>query len=62
MESLSPSPPPPHLGPCLANIFMNYYEKIWLDECSDDIKPKFYRRYVDDIFILYVSQEKNWKI
>ena len=46
------------LGPCLTNIFMSYHEKIWLHECPDDIKPKFYCRYVDDIFILCESREK----
>ena len=46
------------LGPRLANVFMNYYEQIWLDDCPIDIKPKFYRRYVDDIFVLSESQEQ----
>ena len=46
------------LGPCLANIFMNYHEKIWLDECPSEIKPKYYRRYVDDIFVLCESVEQ----
>ena len=46
------------LGPCLANVFMNYYEQIWLEECPSDIKPKFYRRYVDDIFVLCESREQ----
>ena len=40
------------LGPTLANLFMSYHEQIWLDECPLEFKPKFYRRYVDDIFIL----------
>ena len=46
------------LGPCLANIFMNHYENIWLNECPTDIKPKFYRRYVDDIFVLCDNKEQ----
>ena len=40
------------LGPHFANSFLSYYEKIWLDECPDEIKPLQYRRYVDDIFVL----------
>ena len=40
------------LGPTLANLFMSHYEQIWLRECPLEFKPKFYRRYVDDIFIL----------
>ena len=27
-------------------------EQIWLDECPLEFKPKYYRRYVDDVFIL----------
>ena len=40
------------LGPTLADLFMSYYEQIWLDECPLEFKPKYYRRYVDDVFIL----------
>ena len=40
------------LGPSYANSFLSYHEKIWIDECPDDIKPIKYRRYVDDIFVL----------
>ena len=38
-------------------MFINHYEQIWLDECPTEIKHKFYRRYVDDIFILCDSEE-----
>ena len=41
------------LGPTFANIFLCYYEEKWLSSCPADIKPVFYRRYVDDIFILF---------
>ena len=37
------------LGPVLANLFMGYYEKIWLQE-FDKGKVLMYKRYVDDIF------------
>ena len=46
------------LGPHFANSFMNYHEKIWLDNCPDDIKPKYYRRYVDDIFVLFETADQ----
>jgi putative heme iron utilization protein len=45
------------LGPLLANSFMSHYEQIWLNECPAEFKPKFYRRYVDDIFILCEKAE-----
>ena len=46
------------LGPTLANSFINFHEKIWLLECPLAFKPKFYRRYVDDIFLLFNSVEQ----
>ena len=46
------------IGPTFANIFMNYHEKKWLEDCPPDIKPKYYRRYVDDIFVLCNSLEQ----
>ena len=41
------------LGPTFANIFLCFYEKIWLDNCPLSFKPTFYKRYVDDTFILF---------
>ena len=41
------------LGPTFANIFLCYHEGNWLLACPPDIKPSFYRRYVDDIFLLF---------
>ena len=43
------------LGPALANIFMCSFESKWLRDCLNDFKPVFYRRYVDDIFVLFSS-------
>ena len=37
----------------LANAFLSYHEKNWLKKCSQEFRPVFYRRYVDDIFILF---------
>ena len=37
------------LGPTLANAFFCFHEQIWLDE----FKPVYYRRHVDDIFVLF---------
>jgi hypothetical protein len=41
------------LGPTLANIFLSYSEAIWLKDCPASFKPTYYRRYVDDIFLLF---------
>ena len=40
-------------SPTLANIFLNHYEKLWLDSCPEEFKPVYYRRYVDDTFLLF---------
>ena len=45
------------LGPTLANAFLCHYEKIWLHECSSQFKPVVYKRYFDDIFVLFKSKE-----
>ena len=41
------------LGPTMANAFLCYHKQIWLDECPLDFKPVLYRRYVDDVFLLF---------
>ena len=41
------------LGPTMANIFMSRFEKDWLETCPLEFKPKYYKRYVDDIFVLF---------
>ena len=43
------------LGPALANIFMCSFEKKLVKDCPYSLKPAFYRRYVDDIFVLFSS-------
>jgi len=44
------------LGPTLANIFLCHWEEIWLEKCPLQFRPLFYRRYVDDTFLLFSSQ------
>ena len=41
------------LGPTFANIFLCHHEDKWLAACPAEIMPVFYRRYVDDIFLLF---------
>ena len=45
------------LGPTLANAFLCFHEQIWLNECPEEFKPVYYRRYVDDIFVLFRSPD-----
>ena len=41
------------LGSTLANAFLVYFEKNWLQNCPSDFKSYHYRWYVDDIFISF---------
>ena len=45
------------LGPTLANVFMSHMEKRWLKDCPLEFKPILYRRYVDDSFLLFNSDQ-----
>ena len=46
------------LGPVLANIFVGYHETIFFNEsCSQDL-PEWYKRYVDDTFSLFITEER----
>ena len=45
------------LGPVLANLFMGVHENEWL-QSYPDIGPSFYRRYVDDIFCVFDSEDQ----
>ena len=44
------------LGAILANVFMCFHEKRWLDDCPNHFKPAFYKRYMDDSFLLFNSE------
>ena len=45
------------LGPTLANIFMCHHEKNWLQNCPLNFKPLFYKRYIDDTFLLFTNEQ-----
>ena len=45
------------LGPLFANIFISFHEKSWLADCPSLFKPIFYRRYVDDCFLIFTSRD-----
>ena len=46
------------LDPTLANIFLCYHETKWLKNCPISLKPIYYKRYVDDIFVLFEKPEQ----
>jgi len=41
------------IGPSYANAFLCYHEKNWLHNCPSEFKPLFYKRYIDDTFLLF---------
>ena len=45
------------LGPTLANLFLAYHEDKWLQNCPLQFRPRFYRRYVDDIFLMFENND-----
>ena len=40
------------ISPTLANIFLCHHEENWIDNYPPEVKPIFYRRYVDNTFVL----------
>ena len=49
------------LGSTLANAFLSHHEKIWLDSCPTEYKPIYYRRYIDDTFVIFSKPEHAQK-
>jgi hypothetical protein len=46
------------IAPHFANIFMVHLEKLIDEKCPNDIKPIFYKRYVDDTFAIFENKTK----
>ena len=46
------------LSATLANIFLCFHERKWLDDCPPDFKPLYYKRYVDDTFIILKNENQ----
>ena len=45
------------LGFSIANSILAYHEKNWLNNCPQGFKAVFYRCYVNDLFILFKSND-----
>ena len=50
------------LGPGLANAFLAHYEQIWLNDRAHEFKPVYYKRYVNDVFVLFRSPHHLQKL
>ena len=40
-------------SPAFANMFLSHHEYSWINNCPNNFKPLFYRRYMDDTFVLF---------
>jgi hypothetical protein len=45
------------VAPAMANIFMCHLEEQYLAQCDSNFKPLFYRRYLDDTFVIFRKPE-----
>ena len=45
------------LGPLFANTFLPFHERNWIANCAPEFKPLFFRRYVDDCFVVFRSPD-----
>ena len=45
------------IAPAFANIFLCHWEEIWLKKCPKQFQPLYYRRFMDDTFVLFRSQD-----
>ena len=41
------------LSALLVNAFLAYHERKWIQDCPSSFKPSFYRRYVDDTYVIF---------
>ena len=46
------------LAPTMANIFMCNLEESFLTICPPHLKPKFYKRYLDDVFAVFETEKQ----
>ena len=50
------------LGPRLANVFMYHFQNNWLENSLPHVKPIVYRKFLDDIFLLFQSKDHVQKL
>ena len=52
-----------HDGVAMVSVFfLCYHERIWLQNCPSEFKPVIYRRYVDDILLIFCSKHHTEKL
>ena len=43
-------------------LFLCFHEKEWLKQCPNEFRSIYYKRYVDDIFVLFENFEQTEKL
>ena len=43
----------PLFGPLFTNIFLAHHERSWLANCPPEFKPLYFRRYINDCFVIF---------
>ena len=47
----------PPLDPTIANIFLCYWEEVWINKCPTQFRPIYYNMFMDDTFVLFSSSD-----
>ena len=50
------------LASTIANLFLSHHGEIRLNECPPEVKPQFYRRYIDDFLLMIDLSSLNVKL
>ena len=45
-------------SPLAANLFLSHLEQHFINNCPHDFKPLFYRRYLDDTFVIFNNESQ----
>ena len=46
------------LGPRLPNVFLTYYEDRCLENCTIQLRLRYYRRYINDVFLMFERKDQ----
>ena len=45
------------ISPVKANILLDHFERMVSEQCPIIFKPSFYKRYLDDTFLVFECEE-----
>ena len=50
------------MAPSISNLFMGWLEERLFANSPVPINPKFWKRYIDDIFLLWTENDEQWEL